>query len=90
MTNTQRGVKYRVKWRTLCFELLGDICIGCGTRNRQVFTINHVDGDGHKHRHRHTRQPSWKKYCEQIIMGKPRLEIQCYNCHAELDLKRDV
>lgn len=90
MTNTQRGIKHRVKWRNLAFEMLGDACIECGSEDRQVFTINHVDGDGHLHRHRITRQPSWKKYCEQIVEGKPRLEILCYNCHAIKDLKREL
>ena len=90
MTSTQRAVKHRVKWRNLAFEMLGDMCMECGEEDRQVFTISHIDGDGHINRHRKTRQPNWKKYCEEIVAGKPRLEIGCYNCHAKKDLKRDV
>ena len=90
MNSTQRALKCRVKWRNLAFEMLGDECMECETTDRQVFTINHVDGDGYAHRHRITKQPSWKGYCEQIIEGSPKLEILCYNCHARLDLKREL
>lgn len=85
LRSKQEGI---IKWRNLCFKILGDKCADCGTTDRRVFTIDHPDGDGKYHRNK--KRASWKQYYLAAHSGKIFLEIRCYNCHAIKDLKREL
>src|SRR6266704_1275637 len=67
----------RLRLRVLA--VLGDCCKHCGTTDRRVFEVDHVNGDGHITRNRKT--PARRHTVLYAVLKHPeRFQLLCCNC----------
>ena len=77
---------YRKKYREnteKIFSLLGDRCVRCGTKDRRVLQIDHINGGGNQERRikigRYYNDRS--DFIDRIKNGSKEFQILCANCN---------
>lgn len=73
-------MRYMYKWKTSCFELLGDKCVNCGFSDKRALQFDHINGDGFKDQ-KNRNVTHYKKIVLSIQSGEKRFQILCCNCN---------
>lgn len=76
------NMTYYYRVRNKIYELLGDECKRCGTQDRRVFQVDHVDGGGNSRKIiNRAGQGRTKRILNEIEAGSNRYQLLCANCN---------
>ena len=71
--------------RLRIIKLLGNCCKHCGTDDKRVLQLDHINGDGKFERKRNKNgncsKPKYKSILDRILNGYVGLQVLCANCH---------
>lgn len=74
-----------INTRLRLIKLLGNCCKHCGTDDKRVLQLDHINGDGKFERKRNKNgncsKPKYKSILDRILNGYVGLQVLCANCH---------
>jgi len=71
------------KRKQLVFDLLGGCCVACGTSDRLVLTVDHVNDDPENDGfQRRDKRALYRFILKNPEEGKKRYQLLCWNCNS--------
>ncbi len=82
LIDSERAYKSRLK--DAVFEKLGPSCSCCGTEDKEILTVDHVNGGGGAHRKRQSRLEILREIRDSADTSE--YQILCWNCNCSKGL----